>query len=114
MDVVYDFAGGAVASDCLQLLADSDTLMFGALGPIAFSNRELEDTISKNQSINGFSLLPLLTLDGLRTDLTQLFKLASTGELNVLVGQIVPLNRASEAYSKLESRSSSGKIVLVP
>lgn len=114
VDIAFDFVGGAIASDCLKLLKQGGTLMFGALERMSFTRQELEDMASRNQSISGFALLPLLAPDTLRTDLIQLFKLASAGELNVLVGDTFPLDEVGKAHDKIESRSSTGKIVLIP
>ncbi|WFU78182.1 zinc-binding dehydrogenase [Bradyrhizobium sp. CIAT3101] len=114
VDIAYDFVGGTVAADCLKLLGPGGFLVAGALGRMAFSHEDLENMAAQNQSINGFALLPLLTSDILRADLIHLFELSSTRRLKVLIDKAYPLNEVAEAHRRIESRLSSGKIVLTP
>jgi len=50
----------------------------------------------------------------LAADLVELFGLAVAGRLKVAQGGRYPLERAGEAHRLLESRRTSGKVVLVP
>ncbi|MGK9168057.1 zinc-binding dehydrogenase [Inquilinus limosus] len=113
-DIVYDTVGGAVTRACLEALAPRGELVFGALGRFELGAAELEGMILQNQSLKGFALLPLLTPEGLRTDLAGLFDLAATGALKVIQGGRYRLDQAAEAHRALESRRSTGKVVLIP
>lgn len=114
VDVVYDLVGGPVTAASLQALAPGGELVFAALGRYAIGAAELEAMITRNQSLRGFALLPLLSADGLRASLSELFHLAASGQLAVTQGGRYPLDQAAEAHRSLEERRSTGKIVLVP
>ncbi len=113
-DIVYDTVGGAVTRACLDALAPAGELVFAALGRYELTVAELEGMFFRNQSLKGFALLPLLTPEGLRTDLAELFTLAAGGALAVTVGGRYPLDQAAEAHRVLEERRSVGKVVLMP
>ncbi|WP_026870209.1 quinone oxidoreductase family protein [Inquilinus limosus] len=114
VDIAYDTVGGAVTGACLDALAPGGELVFGALGRFELGAADLENMILGNQSLRGFALLPLLTPDGLRADLAELFALAASGALRVVQGGRYRLDQAAEAHRALEDRKSTGKIVLIP
>lgn len=64
--------------------------------------------------MRGFAVAPLLTPATLRAGLEELSGLAVRGQLRVSIGGAYPLERAAEAHRALESRQTTGKIVLVP
>ena len=116
-DIIYELVGGDVTGACLDLLAPRGKLViFGALNIQAFALGvpELKGMIFKNQSLRGFALLPLLTPQGLKADLAELFGLAVRGELKVVQGGSFPLDQAAAAHDALESRKTTGKVVLAP
>lgn len=112
--IVYDTVGGVMTKACLDALAPRGELVFGALGRFELGAAELEGMILRNQSLKGFALLPLLTSEGLRADLAELFALAATGALRVISDGRYRLDQAAEAHRALETRRSIGKIVLIP
>ncbi|RUU26200.1 zinc-binding dehydrogenase [Mesorhizobium sp. M6A.T.Ce.TU.016.01.1.1] len=114
VDIVYDIVGGSMTAASLQALAPCGELVFAALGRYAIGASELEAMITRNQSLRGFALLPLLSADGLRANLSELFHLAASGQLAVPQGGRYPLDKANEAHRSLEERRSTGKVVLVP
>ncbi|MGX9115948.1 quinone oxidoreductase family protein [Mesorhizobium sp. BHbsci] len=114
VDVVYDIVGGPMTAASLQALATCGELVFAALGRYAIGAAELEAMITRNQSLRGFALLPLLSADGLRAGLSELFHLAASGQLAVTQGGRYPLDQAAEAHRLLEERRSTGKVVLIP
>ncbi|GAU81389.1 zinc-binding dehydrogenase [Bosea sp. BIWAKO-01] len=116
-DIIYESAGGDVTRTSLELLAPSGRIvLFGALNTRdpGLNMAQLQNLISSNQSLAGFSLPPLLAAGGVKADLATLFGLAERGELTVLSGGSFPLEQAAAAHEALESRRSVGKIVLVP
>jgi len=116
-DVVYESVGGAVTKASLEALAPRGTMVvYGALNMQGFQLGvpELLGLVFKNQSLAGFALVPLLTPDGVRTALGELFDLAVSGRLRVKIGGTYPLERADEAHRALEGRLTTGKLVLVP
>ena len=69
---------------------------------------------NQNQSIKGFALLPLLNAVTLHEEVSRLFYLAQAGTLKVLTGGSYPLEKVAEAHRALESRLTTGKVVLIP
>jgi NADPH2:quinone reductase len=114
VDIAYDFVGGQVSSDCLNVLKRDGTLLFGALGRMTLGRPELEEMASNNQSISGFALLPLITPRTLSADLTELFGLVLAGKLQVVIGGTYPLNKVAEAHRRMDNRGSRGKVILIP
>jgi NADPH2:quinone reductase len=115
-DLVYESVGGSVIGVALEALAPGGTLVvYGALNIQSFELGvpELTRLIFKNQSLTGFALPTLLTLDGMRNALRELFSLAQSGELAVTIGGRYPLEGASEAHRVLSRRETVGKLVLV-
>ncbi|BCH26490.1 NADPH:quinone oxidoreductase [Mesorhizobium sp. L-8-3] len=114
VDIVYEMIGGAHTKASLAALAPRGELAFGALGRFDLAPADLEAMFSANQSIKGFALLPLLNANSLKADLAGLFRRGADGTLKLLPASPFPLERASEAHRAMESRRSTGKLVLIP
>ena len=116
-DIIYESVGGAVTNAGLKALAPLGQLViYGALNIQSFQLRvpELLGLIFKNQSVTGFAFAPLLTPDGLKAGLAELFDLAVRGQIKVTISGTFPLEHAAEAHRALEGRRTTGKLVLVP
>lgn len=113
-DIVYDVVGGALTKSCLDALAPGGELVFTAMGRFDLVSADLDVLLSHNQSLKGFALLPLLTPANVKADLADMFARVADGRLRVLPGERFPLAQAAEAHRLLESRGSTGKVVLVP
>jgi NADPH2:quinone reductase len=113
-NIIYEFIGGTFTKVCMGALAPRGDLVFGALGRFNLEPAAMEEMIANNQSLRGFALLPLLTPDGLRSDLAWLFGQAVTGRLKVIQGERYPLDHVAEAHHALENRRTIGKVVLLP
>jgi NADPH:quinone reductase len=113
VDIAYDFVGGPSTKECLDALAPEGTLVFGALGRLEADRPLLDDMVNRNQSLQGLSLVPLLTLDNLKADLGELFTLASTGKLKTIIGGRFPLDRLREAHDQIDRRQAIGKLLLI-
>lgn len=113
-DIIYETVGGAVSRATLDALAPCGELVLAAMGRFGLGVADIERMLDQNQSIKGFSLLPLLTLQAVPKDLGALFDLAATGALTVVEGGRFPLHRAAEAHRVIEERRAVGKVVLTP
>lgn len=116
-DIVYESVGGAITKTSLELLVPFGRMVvFGALNlqDFGLGVSELKSLVVGNLTLTGFTLLPFLNMANVKADLTELFSLAERGELRVLFGGSFPLNQAAAAHRALESRRSTGKLVLVP
>lgn len=115
-DMIYESVGGDVTRAALGALAPLGNLViYGALNiqDFALGIPELVQLIFKNQQLTGFALPTLLSPEGLRSGLVELFGLAERGELKVVIGGRFPLEQASEAHRAMEQRRTTGKLVLV-
>ncbi|HKU36994.1 MAG TPA: zinc-binding dehydrogenase [Polyangiales bacterium] len=115
-DIIYESVGGDVTAGALEALAPLGNLViYGALNIQSFELGvpELVRLIFKNQALTGFALPTLLTPEGLRTGLVELFDLAECGELKVEIGGRFAFEQAAEAHRVLSERRSVGKLVLV-
>lgn len=114
-DIIYESAGGAITTASLAMLAPrGQIVIYGALNiqEFALGVPDLLTMIFKNQSLTGFALAPLLTAEGLKADLAQLFALVAAGTLRVTIGGRFAFGAAAEAHRQLESRATRGKLVL--
>ena len=114
-DIIYESVGGGVTKVCLQALAPlGELVIYGALNiqGFQFGVPELIGVIFKNQSLTGFALPTLLTPEGVKAGLAELFDLAVRGQLKVTIGGTYPLERAADAHRALEERHTTGKLVL--
>ncbi|MGV1793307.1 quinone oxidoreductase family protein [Rhizobium sp. A37_96] len=114
IDIVYDFVGGALTNTLASVLAPTGTLLFGALGRFSLDNETINGLLAKSQAIEGLALLPLVQASDLRRDLAELFDLIAAGRLTPVIGGRFPLERAGDAHRLIESRASTGKVVLTP
>ncbi len=87
--------------------------------PGEFSDRAQHEFFyrpSLNQSIHVFNLglhfglRPAVAVDAMQ----RLIGLVATGAVTVRVGETLPLSRAAEAHERLESRATTGKVILHP
>ncbi|MBY5537206.1 zinc-binding dehydrogenase [Rhizobium leguminosarum] len=113
-DIIYETVGGAFSRAALETLAPCGELVLAAMGRFGLEAADVEHMLDDNQSIKGFSLLPLLTPQGVQEDLAALFELAAAGALTVIDGGRFPLHQAAEAHRAIEGRRAVGKVVLVP
>lgn len=114
IDIIYDFVGGTGYSEYLNALEPGGEIVFGALGRAAFDRKALNQMVGQNLSLKGFSLLPLLTGGGIKDDLAELFSLATSGALEVVIGARIPLAEAAHAHALIETRQTTGKTILLP
>lgn len=112
VDIIYETVGGPVTRQSLKALAPGGELLFGALGRFGLEKEDLDAMFDQNQSIRGFALLPLLELSALKQDMALLFEKVANGSLKVNIGGRFPLHGAAAAHRALESRATTGKLVL--
>jgi NADPH2:quinone reductase len=115
VDVVLDAVGGKAFPLSLKAVGSRGRV-------VALANVTLEDSVvntidfyPKNATIYGFQIANLMQ-EGYdpRPDLEELMGLVASGELEVHVDRVFPLEAAGEAQSYLEQRRNRGKVVLVP
>jgi NADPH2:quinone reductase len=69
----------------------------------------------KSAKVSAFTLYTVPGVpDLMRRGIEESFKLIAEGKLKLLVGKSFPLAQAAEAHKFMESRQSTGKLVLIP
>lgn len=113
VDLVMEMTGGAVARDCLALLAPfGRSIVYGAASrePLVVDTTTLPPG---NTTVRGFYLRPWLARRELIASLLEEMGAAvRAGKLQVHIGGTFALRDAADAHRLIESRDSAGKIVL--
>jgi NADPH2:quinone reductase len=75
----------------------------------------LMELFDKSIKVSGFAVTMMYALhDVHRRGVEDVFRLAHEGKLTVPIGGKFPLSEAIEAHRFLESRRSTGKLLLIP
>jgi NADPH2:quinone reductase len=116
VDVVFDPVGGQLFADSVKLLRP-----LGAAIAIGFAGGMWQPVdpallVGRNVGVQGFYLGRLMQRQPeiVREAATDLLRLWSAGQVHPIVGSTFPLAQAAEAHRLVESRASTGKVVLVP
>jgi NADPH2:quinone reductase len=112
-DVVLDSVGGELASVLFDALAPFGRLVsFGVASgmPLTVASHAM---MKRSVTVSGFHLDAIMAVPGrFSATLERLYALVASGALTPHVGLDVPLERAAEAHTAVESRTTIGKIVL--
>ena len=116
MDLILDAVGKPTFEEGLRCLAPFGHLvLYGrAGGPI--EPLDVARLSAKSQKVSGF-MLPTVTRnfpDKTRESAERCFALLRDGRLTLHIGKTFALADAAEAHRYLESRQSTGKLVLSP
>ncbi|HEX3780780.1 MAG TPA: medium chain dehydrogenase/reductase family protein [Pseudonocardiaceae bacterium] len=133
VDAVFDNVGGANITDARDLLRRGGTLVsYGAANTMkgtgsatlpvlkTLARMWLWNVLPNGRNAHFFNVWAGRKLTRgrfmarQRTDLTALFDLIATGQLTAQVAATLPLSRTAEAMKLAESRTSVGKVILIP
>jgi NADPH:quinone reductase len=115
VDVVFEMSGGHVFDECRKALAT-----FGRLVVYGIASREQNQLrtgglMRRSQSIVGFWLMHCIGRPGmLREPLADLYERAARGEVAAVVGETYGLSDVARAHEDIQSRRTSGKLLLDP
>jgi NADPH2:quinone reductase len=116
VDLILDAVGKPTFEEGLRCLAPFGHLaLYGRAGG-APDPLNLSALSPKSQKVSAFSL-PTLTRgfpDKTRESAERCFALMREGRLKVYISRTYPLAQAAEAHRYLESRESTGKLILLP
>ena len=116
VDLILDAVGKPTFEEGLRCLAPFGHLaLYGRSGG-ATDPLNVATLSPKSLKVSGFSL-PTITRnfpDLTRTSAERCFALLREGKLKLHIGKIFPLAEAAEAHRYLESRRSTGKLLLIP
>jgi NADPH2:quinone reductase len=114
-DVILEMTGGSVFDEAIKSLAE-----FGRMIVYGAASRQpqilkIPPLLPKNQTVTGFYFLSFLRNRELATSiLNELAGYVADGRLELVLGGEFPLEHAAAAHRLLESRGTSGKLVLKP
>jgi NADPH2:quinone reductase len=114
VDVAYDSVGGTLMQSFEAVRTGGHVVFYGMAGgePSLVDPRMLMDT---SKSLTGGDLWNVLrTAEDRRSRAAELFGWIRDGRLQVHVAARFPLAEGAAAHAFLESRQSSGKVLLIP
>src|SRR4051794_26720795 len=115
VDAVFEMSGGRVFDACRKALAP-----FGRIVVYGIAGREQNDLrtgslMRRSHTVVGFWLMHCIGRPGmLREPLEDLFERAARGEVRAVVGETYALSDAARAHEDIQSRRTSGKLLLDP
>jgi NADPH2:quinone reductase len=115
VDLILDAVGATTLDKGITCLAPfGHLILYGrAGGPPEPLN--LFRLFEKSTKVSGFTLYTVAAVpDVMRRGIEESFKLIADGKLKLLVGKSFPLAEAADAHKFIESRQSTGKLVLIP
>ncbi|HET7629409.1 MAG TPA: zinc-binding dehydrogenase [Bacillales bacterium] len=115
-DVILDSIAAEIGEKSMECLAMYGRLVnFGNAGgrPVQFQSTDLHSTC---RSVLGFSLGTTIKRrpEIVRQTAEQVLPYLADGRLNIVIGRKLPLEEARAAHDWIESRRSTGKVILVP
>jgi NADPH2:quinone reductase len=116
VDAVFDLVGGDVFAGSLSLLKPMGTAI--AVGYAGGMWQEVNPAwlVGRNIGVHGFYLGRLIGRDPelVARAAKDVLRLWESGVVRPIVGTELPLEDAAEAHRLIESRQSTGKVVLIP
>ena len=116
VDVVFDLVGGDVFAGSLSLVKPLGSAI--AVGYAGGMWQQLDPAwlVGRNIGVHGFYLGRLMGRDPERVARAakDVLRLWESGAVRPVVGAELPLEDAAEAHRLIETRASTGKVVLIP
>ena len=115
VDAVLEMSGGAAFDACLRTLAP-----FGRIATFGIASREPNqvDTghlMRHSRAVIGFWLMHLIPRRDLVVPMiADLFAAVSSGDLEVVIGEVYPLSDVRRAHEDIIARGTQGKLLLDP
>jgi len=116
VDLVLDAVGKPTFEDGIRCLAPFGHLILYGRSGGAPDPLNVFTLFPKSQKVSGF-MLPTVTSgfpDKMRESADRCFALMRDGRLKLHIGKTFPLAQAADAHRYLESRQSTGKLILIP
>lgn len=115
VDIVIETAGGDTVNQALDAMAPFGRMIF--LGQSSGKTASVDPwrLTSMNQSVVGFYISAYAAdAELLMATVGELVGFVSTGQVKIQVGKVLPLSQAAEAHRLMETRQTTGKVVLLP
>lgn len=112
VDLVYDGVGGQIGAQALEALRDGGRI--SVYGMASGAGTELDEDVLRARSIEVLGLSSAPSPAEARALITDALALAADGQLRPVIGQTFPLQDAAAAHRAIESRTTTGKTLLIP
>lgn len=115
VDLILDAVGATTMDKGIGCLAPfGHLILYGRAGGVP-EPLNVFRLFEKSTKVSGFVLYTVAALpEVMRRGIEESFKLIAERKLKLLVGKSFPLAQAAEAHKFMESRQSTGKLVLIP
>jgi NADPH:quinone reductase len=115
VDLILDAVGKPTFQKGLRCLAPlGHLILFGRAGGVP-DRLDPMSLFGKSIKVSGFAVTMMYALHDIhRRGVEDVFRLAHEGKLTVPIGGTFPLSEAAQAHRYLESRRSTGKLLLIP
>jgi NADPH:quinone reductase len=115
VDVALEMVGGDVFNKTLKCLATFGRLVVFGAASGEQSRMYPSSLMARNQSIIGFFLPQIMRKpELLQTSLVELLSYLGEGRLKLTIGGVFPLEEAADVHRLLQSRKTTGKLILEP
>ncbi|WP_455663287.1 quinone oxidoreductase family protein [Pradoshia sp.] len=113
VDVALEMAGGDVFKNTLKCLAIFGRIVIYGVASGEQAVMHPSSLMARNQSVIGFFLPQIMRKRELyQRSVRELFDYLEEGKLQVIIGDTYPLEEASKVHELMQSRKTSGKIIL--
>lgn len=116
VDVIFEMVGGEIYLQSFECLAAGGTMIVYGAASGQKGVIHSEHFVDENQTVTGFNLAHYIQhkMGIWQESLGAMIGLLAEGKIRVHVGQTFALAEAAKAHEELESRNTTGKIVLKP
>ncbi|MED1467725.1 NADPH:quinone oxidoreductase family protein [Bacillus salipaludis] len=115
VDVALEMAGGEVFNKTLKCLATFGRLVIYGVASGEQNRFYPSSLMARNQSVIGFFLPQIMRKpELLQPSLVELLTYLGDGKLKLTIGGVYPLREAAPVHRLLQSRKTSGKLILEP
>lgn len=115
-DLALDGVGGKIFTDAVEALAPGGRIVTYGMASGRVPTVATPRLFFQNKSVVGYHLEEALERapERVLSTIPELVDSVSDSSTEVVIGDTIPLTRASEAHRRLQQRESHGKLVLVP
>ncbi|MCM3692522.1 quinone oxidoreductase family protein [Neobacillus niacini] len=115
VDVALEMVGGEVFNNTLKCLATFGRLVVFGAASGEQSRMYPSSLMARNQSVIGFFLPQIMRKpELLQRSLVELLSYLGEGKLKLTIGGVFPLEEAANVHVLLQSRKTTGKLLLEP
>ncbi|RLQ96111.1 quinone oxidoreductase family protein [Falsibacillus albus] len=115
VNLALEMAGGEIFKKTLKCLAPFGRMVIYGAASGEQAKFYPTSLMGKNQSVIGFFLPQIMNKpELLKPSMHELLSLVTEGDLRLTIGGVYPLEEAANVHTLMQSRKTSGKLILVP